>query len=74
MNCKYVLIRDTYNDKNSVKFGIAAIDDSGNIIAEAHDVSENEDKVIELIHRCNKLELSSIHFFEVVSDFINACA
>lgn len=73
MNCKYVLIRDTYTDRSSVKFGIAAIDDSGNIIAEAHDVSDNESKVVELIRRCNKCELSSIHFFEVVSDFIIAC-
>ena len=73
MDCKYILVRDTYSDDNGshVGFGIIAVDRELNTISAALDLSCDESKVADLVCKCNELELSLVHFQDVVEDFLN---
>ena len=68
MKCTYALICNTYSNRTS--FGIKATDSSGQVIAEARNISDDKARVSHLVRLCNHLELSSLHFFDVVDDFI----
>ena len=68
MKCTYALICNTYLNRTS--FGIKVTDPSGQVIAEAMDISNDKAKISHLVRLCNHLELSSLHFFDVVDDFI----
>lgn len=73
MDCKYVLIRDTYSDDAGIHvgYGIAAVDHKLVRCSAATDLSTDESKVAELVRKCNELELSLEHFKDVVEDFLN---
>ena len=73
MDCKYILIRDTYSDDNGnhTGYGIVAVDHESKIVSAATDLSCNKDEVARLVQMCNELELSLVHFQDVVEDFLN---
>ena len=72
MDCKYILIRDTYTDgtQRRIGYGIAALDRESVTISAAHDLSSNETEVAELVKMCNRLKLSPMHLQDVVEDFL----
>ena len=72
MDCKYILIRDTYTDGTQYRtgYGIAVLDRESVTISTAHDLSPNENEVAELVRVCNGLKLSPIHFQDVIEDFL----
>ena len=72
MDCKYILIRDTYSDGTLHRTGyeIAALDRESVTISAAHDLSSNETEVTELVKTCNRLKLSPMHLQDVVEDFL----
>lgn len=72
MDCKYILIRDTYSDgtQRRIGYGIAALDRESVTISAAHDLSPNETEVAELVKMCNRLKLSPIHLQDVIEDFL----
>lgn len=58
-----------------ISFGIAAFEetDSGWVhCAFVSDVSTDHDAVLDLVRRCNKHQLSPIHLWDVIEDFLNA--
>lgn len=73
MDCKYVLISDTYSDDTGthIGYGIAAVDRRSVRCSAATDLSTNESEVAELVRKCNKLELSLEHFKDVIEDFLS---
>ena len=72
MDCKYVLVRDTYSDDTGAHegYGIAVIDRDKITISAAHDLSRSESEVADLVEKCNRLKLSPAHFQDVVEDFL----
>lgn len=73
MDCKYILVRDTYSGDTGTRvgYGIAAIDHERVTISAALDLSSDETKVADLVKKCNRLKLSPIHLQDVVEDFLN---
>lgn len=73
MDCKYVMICDTYKDEvgTHTGYGIAVVDCRANTISAAPDLSTNESEVAELVSKCNERELSLLHFMDVVEDFLS---
>ena len=57
MDCKYLLIRDTYSDGTTrhTGYGIVAIDHESKIVSAATDLSCNESEVAKLVQMCNEL-------------------
>ena len=73
MDCKYVLVCQTYSDGtgNRIGYGIA-LEDGGRVtISAALDLSPDKTEVADLVERCNGLKLSPVHFQDVVEDFLN---
>lgn len=72
MDCKYVLVRDTYSDDTGTHegYGIALVDRNSATISAAYDLSCSESKVADLVRKCNRLKISPIHFQDVVDDFL----
>lgn len=72
MDCKYILICDTYTDgtKRRTGYGIAVLDRESVTISTAHDLSPDESEVTELVKMCNRLKLSPIHLQDVIEDFL----
>lgn len=68
MKCTYALLCNTYQDRAC--FGIKVTNEKGQTVAEARDISEDKARTEHLVQLCNTLELSSLHFFDVVDDFI----
>lgn len=76
MEYKYIIVVETYHDgqEDRIGYGIAAIakksEKEMTIVKVAPDVSPNCAEVRHLIELCNKFELSPIHLYDVVEDFI----
>ena len=45
-------------------------DGTATILLSARDVTTDKESLLELAEMCNRLELSPIHFFDVVEDFL----
>ena len=73
MDCKYVLICETYSDDTEphVGYGIAVVDRERVTILAALDLSPDKTKVADLVRKCNRLKISPIHFQDVVEDFLS---
>lgn len=73
MDCKYVLVSETYSDDTEphVGYGIAVVDRKRVTILAALDLSPDKIKVADLVRKCNRLKISPIHFQDVVEDFLN---
>ena len=73
MDCKYILIRSIHSGDigDHVGFGIAAVDSDWGTVSAAYDLSTDENKVADLVKKCNGLKLSPAHFQDVVEDFLS---
>ena len=68
MKCKYEVISDSLD--GYVFYGIAVYSAVGDMIAEVRDISTNGAAVSNLVDKCNKLELSLLHLYDVIDDFL----
>jgi len=76
-NVTYTLVEETYNfgGESRVSYGIAAcsnadIDGTATIILSVHDVTSDKERLSQLVRDCNDLQLSSIHLYDVIEDFL----
>ena len=58
-----------------MSYGIAAYanskeDGTSTIVASIHDITANEQALLELMQQCNRLELSTIHLDNVIEGFL----
>lgn len=74
----YGMIEETYSLGNETRtsYGIAAyadpeLDGTATVTASVHDITSNKKKLEGLIHKCNRLGLSTVHLYDVVEDFLN---
>lgn len=67
MKCKYEVISDS---TGGVCYGIAVYSADGGIVAEVRDISTNGAAVADLVDKCNNLELSLLHLYDVIDDFL----
>lgn len=51
-------------------FGISALDENNNEIISINDISSSRNDIELLINKFNKNELSIIHFYDAVEDFM----
>ncbi len=63
------------NGKSRISYGIAVYadaksDGTATIVASARDLTSDKSKINSLVDKCNRLELSPIHFYDVVEDFL----
>ena len=77
MKTTYGITEENYAlEKDSrVAYGIAAYSDAdkdgtATIIASVHDVTSDKEALAALVSLCNSLELSPIHLYDVVADFL----
>ena len=72
MNYRYEIVRTLAKKEkeNTLSFGIKIIGKDGDTVCMATDISDDNKKMEELVGLCNKLELSPVHFYDVISDFI----
>ena len=77
MNVTYGITKKVYSpgDSSRKSYGIAAYanskeDDASTIVASIHDITANEQALLELVQQCNRLELSTIHLNDVIEDFL----
>ena len=75
MKVKYIVVKTTYRceGKERTAYGIAMADvncDGMSVIKTCSDLSEDEQKVSSFVTLCNKAELSPVHFFDAVEDFL----
>lgn len=72
----YSVVTEVYAGR--VAYGIAAFSDVDadgfvTMLASAHDLTENKERINDLAARCNSEDLSLVHFWDVVEDFIGGC-
>ena len=77
MNVTYGITKEIYSlgDSSRISYGIAAYanseeDGTSTIVASIHDITANEQAILELVQQCNRLELSTIHLNDVIEDFL----
>ena len=77
-NITYGLIKETYGDEKNfrIAYGIAVYANFENdrmttIVDAIHDVSNDAEKLGQLIRTCNCAELSLIHFRDVIEDYLS---
>ena len=56
-----------------VVYSDAEEDGTATIIASAHDLTDERDRVENLAERCNAEEVELIHFDDIVEDFLVEC-
>jgi hypothetical protein len=73
----YGVTEEKYYLGNSfrIAYGIAAyadtdLDGTATIVASVHDVTDDKDRLCDLVDLCNSLELSVCHLYDVVEDFL----
>ena len=73
----YGVSEETYslNNQTRTAYGIviysnAEEDGTATIVGSIRDVTPNKEKMERLVSACNKLELSPIHIYDVIDDFI----
>ena len=77
-NIKYGIIEECYflGDICRKAYGIAAYANSdtdgvSTVVASVGEITDDKSKIADFVENCNSLQLSLIHFFDVVEDFIN---
>ena len=72
MDYTYELIREKISEHGKERIGYGITVRRGDkMLAEARDLSSNEEKVKQLIHLFNDLGLSYIHFMDCIEDMID---
>ena len=74
----YCVVEERYamGSKSRLSYGVAAFDSAekdglSTIVASIHDITNNKAGLAELVKQCNLLELSPIHLYEVIEDFLS---
>ncbi len=77
MKVQYGMVEEFYKSGDAWRraYGIAIYDKactdaSATVLSSVHDITENEIALSELVEQCNALELSPIHFCDVIEDFM----
>lgn len=76
MNIIYALTEeiDVSENKSKVSYGITAYSkrgkNAGKIIISVRGITDNKEKLSNLVNDCNRLKLSHVHLYDVVSDFL----
>ena len=77
INVTYSMIKEIYSFESEVRtsYGIVAYantQDGGTpvVLAEVHDITTDEKSLAELVSRCNRLHLSTVHLNDIVEDFL----
>ena len=78
MSVTYELVKEIYEFENNqrISYGIVAYtppsreNSSSTIVVSLHDVTSDKEKLSELVLLCNRLNLSTIHFKDIVEDFV----
>ena len=72
----YGIIEEIYSFEATrrISYGIAAYTDikedgTATVVASIHDITADRKALAELVSLCNRLELSTIHLYDVVQDF-----
>jgi len=79
MTVTYGIIEERYTLRGELRlsYGVAAYADVGQdsasaVLASAHDVSSDREKLSELIQKFNRSALSLIHFDDAIRDFLDS--
>ena len=77
MNVTYGITKEVYSlgDSSRISYGIVAYanseeDGTSTIVASIHDITANEQALLELVQQCNRLELSTLHLNDVIEGFL----
>lgn len=77
MNITYGITEEIYtlNGKSRKSYGIAVYadseeDGSTTILTSVRDITSERERLADLVHKCNLLELSPIHLDDVIEDFL----
>lgn len=73
MKVHYCLRRDVIRREDGVlyiAYGLDAVDSDGRILRSVPDLLIDRRRVMDLIDRCNALELSLIHLDDVIEDLL----
>lgn len=77
MNITYGITEETYtlNGESRKSYGIAVYadaeeDGSATILTSVRDITSEQERLAELVRKCNLLELSPIHLDDVIEDFL----
>ena len=73
---KYGIVDETYSI-DSIKrtsyvivgYSNIDVDGTATIVISVRDVSDDKQKMLDLIELCNRLEVSDIHLYDVINDF-----
>ena len=78
MTITYGITEEHYSlgEDSRTSYGIAAYADADTdgtamIVASVHDITSDKQKLTELVLKCNRMELSVIHLYDVVEDFLS---
>ena len=71
MTMKYVLTEDvhTVDEKRYIFYGIGALEGDRSLFV-IHDISADKPRMEHLVELCNRLELSPLHLWDGVEDFL----
>ena len=73
MNAKYILCKETYQagSNERIAYGIAAYaKNTKTCVVSLHDITSDKDALTRLVLLCNRLQLSPVHLYDVVEDFL----
>lgn len=77
-NVRYGITEEIYYTENSsrISYGIAVYDNeeedgTATVIEAVHDITSDRQSLSNLIDLCNRLELSTIHLYDVIEDFLS---
>ncbi|MBR3837149.1 MAG: hypothetical protein IKJ74_03300 [Clostridia bacterium] len=75
MGAVYGLIEERYEycGGTRVSYGIAAYADGASgelVLAAAHDIGTDRNRITELVDACNEQKLSAVHLRDVVEDYL----
>jgi hypothetical protein len=66
----YTLSSDSRTSYGIAAYSNADTDKTATIVAAVHDITNDKQKLLELVQLCNKLQLSVTHLGDVVEDFL----
>lgn len=67
---KYSLGEESRTSYGIVAYADADVNGTATIVAAVHDITSDKLALTKLIDDCNYLELSTIHLYDVVEDFL----
>lgn len=76
-NVTYAITEEKYTlgEEVRISYGIVAYFSpkqcgTATVIDSVHDITSDKERLSELVKKCNRLELSTIHLHDVVEDFL----